>query len=69
MIIERISVSMKNVLKLLFNFVVTALRTSLQIPVYWLSMLIILSMILIVVEYLKITEYQLLDQFYSVKLS
>ncbi|KAA6330787.1 hypothetical protein EZS27_011743 [termite gut metagenome] len=58
---------MKKVLKLLFNFVVTSLRIPLIMTLYWLSMLI-LSKTLIVVEYFKVAEYQLLDQFFYVKL-
>ena len=37
----KISVSIRNDLKLLFNFVASSPRTSLQIPLYWLSMLVL----------------------------
>ncbi|KAA6327454.1 hypothetical protein EZS27_023554 [termite gut metagenome] len=53
---------MKNILKLLFNFVATSFRISLQMTLYWLSMLI-LFISLIVVERFKVTEFSYLTSF------
>ena len=57
-----------NNLKLLFNFAANSFMTSLQIPLYWLSMLDSLIVIYSIDNH-KVTENQLLNQFFCVKLS
>ena len=59
---------MMNDLKLLFNFAANSFTTSLQIPLYWLSMLDLLIVIYSLDNH-KVTENQLLNQFFCVKLS
>ncbi|GEM_PF-7027561 len=62
MIMYNSRVSIRNVLKLLFNFTVNSIRASLQEDLYWSSMLIFFTS-LSVIEYYKDTDYQMLDQF------
>ena len=54
----KINVSIRNDLNLLFNFVVSSLKTSLQISLYWLSTLNFFTSIQDLINY-KYSEYQL----------
>ncbi len=49
MIMYKTNVSIRNDLKLLFNFVVSLFKTSLQILLYWLSMLVLAISIVFVI--------------------
>ena len=59
----KISVSIRNDLKLLFNFVVSSIRTSPQIPLYWLSMLV-LSIFIRLLSAIKILIIRYLTIFF-----
>ena len=67
MTMYKTNVSIRNDLKLLFNFVVSLFKTSLQILLYWLSTLV-LSIFTVFLIYYKDTDNQLLNLLFYVKL-
>ena len=66
-IMYKINVSIRNDLKLLFNLAVSLFKTSLQISLYWLSMLVLFIFTVFVIYY-KDTDNQLLNLLFYVKL-
>ena len=66
-IMYKINVSIRNDLKLLFNLAVSLFKTSLQISLYWLSMLV-LPIFAVFGMYYKDTDNQLLNLIFYVKL-